>query len=150
MAGMPIQKNKHDCASTVLICFICVCPHALAKIHHNPLKASYQNAWLGIIPSCYRPITQSPQCTIPISHNASFSNRSVYVCRFLLQNGAFWDTYLMHCGICEMDLLPTWKWNMIATWTWRNDISYNANCSCRRFRRIKLPCKKHNIPTKYV
>ena len=24
---------------------------------------------------------------------------------FLLQNGALWDIHVMHCGICEMDLL---------------------------------------------
>ena len=27
-----------------------------------------------------------------------FCNRNVPVCTFLLQNGALWDTYLMHCG----------------------------------------------------
>ena len=27
-----------------------------------------------------------------------------YVCTFLLQSGAMWDIFLMHCGICEMGL----------------------------------------------
>ena len=29
-----------------------------------------------------------------------------HVCTFLLQSDALWDIYLMHCGICEMDLFP--------------------------------------------
>ena len=40
--------------------------------------------------------------------NASFSNRNVHMCTFLLQNGALWDICLMHYGICEMGLLCTW------------------------------------------
>ena len=55
--------------------------------------------------SSIRPVQQIPQCTSPMSHNAPFCNRNVHVCTFLLQNGALWDIYLMHCGICETGLL---------------------------------------------
>ena len=97
-----------------------------------------------------RLISQIPQCTSPISHNAPFCNRNVHisitrwcnmhfsvakrcivgngtgalwdfwgyyiswwlpqwvhnhVCTFLLQNGGLWDVGLVHCGICEVNLL---------------------------------------------
>ena len=51
----------------------------------------------------YRPIEQIPRCTSSISHNAPFCNRNMHT--FLLQNGASWDIWLMHCGICEIGLL---------------------------------------------
>ena len=54
---------------------------------------------------CSRPIAQIPQCTRPISHNASFCNRNVHVRTFLLRIGALWDICLVHCGIWEMGLL---------------------------------------------
>ena len=54
----------------------------------------------------YRPISQIPQCTISISHNAPFCNKNVHVCTFLLKNSALLYICLMHCGICEMGLLP--------------------------------------------
>ena len=41
------------------------------------------------------------------SHIASFFNRNMYMCTFLLQNDALWDIGLMHCGIYEMDDAPS-------------------------------------------
>ena len=55
--------------------------------------------------SLYRPITHIPQCIKQISQNASFCNRNVHTCTFLLQNSALWDIGLVHCGICETALL---------------------------------------------
>ena len=51
-----------------------------------------------------RPIAQIPHCS-PISHNPPLCNRNVHVCTFLLQNGALWYIFLMHCGICELGLV---------------------------------------------
>ena len=47
-----------------------------------------------------RPISQFPQFTSSISHNASFFNRNVHMCALL-------DIARMHCGICEMGLFST-------------------------------------------
>ena len=47
-----------------------------------------------IMATLYKPVAQSPQCTNPISHNASFCT-----------NSAMWDICLMHCRIHEMGLL---------------------------------------------
>ena len=73
-----------------------------------------------------------PFHALPISHNAPFCNKNVYmcahfcykmvhcgiwdtcivVCTFLLQSGALWDICLMHCGIYEISLLEHWsQWN---------------------------------------
>ena len=49
-----------------------------------------------------RPISLIPECTCPISHNATLCNRNVHMCTFLLQNGALWDMGLMHCGTCTI------------------------------------------------
>ena len=49
-------------------------------------------------------ISQFPQCIAQISHNAPFYNRNVHKCTFLLQNGALWDMWLVHCGICATGL----------------------------------------------
>ena len=46
-----------------------------------------------------RPISQIPECTCAISHNATFCNRNVHVCTFLLQNDALLDMAQMHCGM---------------------------------------------------
>ena len=48
-----------------------------------------------------------PQYTWPESHNASFCNRNVLTCTFLLQNGVLLDICLMLCSICEMGLFKT-------------------------------------------
>ena len=47
-----------------------------------------------------RPVSQIPQCTSPVSHNASFCNRNVHI------SVTKWCIveYLMHCGVCEMGL----------------------------------------------
>ena len=61
------------------------------------------------------PVAQIPQSHIP---QCTFCNRNVHMCAHfcykmvhfvthahLLQNGAFWDMGLVHCGICEMGIL---------------------------------------------
>ena len=54
-----------------------------------------------------------PPCTI-------LSQRCANMCTFLLQNGALWDTRLVHCGICVTGLLHIHKqWNAI-THPWTN------------------------------
>ena len=54
----------------------------------------------------YSPISQIPQCIkYPTVHNFATE-----MCTFLLQNGALWDMGLVHCGICEMDLLSENVW----------------------------------------
>ena len=52
-----------------------------------------------------RSVTQIPQCTSLISHNAPFCNRNVHVCTLLLQNGVLCDICVMHRRIFEMGLL---------------------------------------------
>ena len=47
-----------------------------------------------------------PQCIRQIAHNTQFCYRNVHTLNFLLQNGALWDTELVHCGICATGLLP--------------------------------------------
>ena len=46
-------------------------------------------------------VSQIPQCTSPIYHNAPFLLKCAHVCTFVLQNGALW----IICLICEMGLL---------------------------------------------
>ena len=60
----------------------------------------YSSAWHGKIT-----VSQIPQCTRTISHNAPVCNRRARLCTFRLRNGALWDIYLMHCGIREIGLL---------------------------------------------
>ena len=52
------------------------------------------------------------------SHNAPVPYPTMHhfvteMCTFLLQNGALWDIYPMHYGICEMSLL---HWSMDSDW----------------------------------
>ena len=56
-----------------------------------------------------RPISQPPQWICIVSHKATFCNRNIHVCTFLLQNGALWDIRPSHCRICEMGLLKKRK-----------------------------------------
>ena len=51
-----------------------------------------------------RPISQIPQCTSPISHNASFCNRNVHMCAHFCYKMVHCGISLIHCGICEMGL----------------------------------------------
>ena len=44
------------------------------------------------------------QCSSCISHNAPLCNRCEHLCTFPLLSGELWDIFLMHCGICEMNL----------------------------------------------
>ena len=60
-----------------------------------------------------RQMSEIPQCTSPICHNAPLGNRNVHVCIFLLQSGALWDICQIHCGICEMSLL---QWVSMKHW----------------------------------
>ena len=53
-----------------------------------------------------------------VTHNTQLCIRNVHVCAFLLQSGALLDVGLVHCGICEMDLL-------ISTKTRQNTTNYN-------------------------
>ena len=63
-------------------------------------------------------ITKREACTQTVdllhkSHDApvlyptmhTFGNKCAQACTFLSQNGALWDIYLMHCGVCEMGVL---------------------------------------------
>ena len=63
-------------------------------------------------------LVKIPQCTSPISHNAPFCNRNVHVCTFLFQNGALWDNWLMHCGICEVGVF----WGYHVTYLGHNEL----------------------------
>ena len=56
-----------------------------------------------------RPISQIPECTCSISHNASIQNRNVHL---YVMNGALWDMELMHSGICELGHLE----GIISNW----------------------------------
>ena len=60
----------------------------------------------------YWPLSQIPQCIKQISLNAPFCNRNVHLCTVLLQNDALWDMGLVHCVICEMDLLSDLSRNL--------------------------------------
>ena len=83
------------------------------KIIHDPgnawrfdtcIEAAWRAYFERSVPLIHnRPISQIPECIYAITHNAPFCNRNV--CTFLLQNGALWDIFLMHCGICETCLL---------------------------------------------
>ena len=106
----------------VIICWInllvsCHCFQDMPNRSHDSLKteshhdanfvltAVNQHCRLSYWQWCTnRPIAQFPQCTSPLSHNAPFCNRNVHVCTFLLQKGAFWDIYRMHCGFCQNGL----------------------------------------------
>ena len=52
-----------------------------------------------------RPVAQIPQCTSPISHNAPLCNRNVHTCAHFCYRVVHCGIFLMHCGICEMELL---------------------------------------------
>ena len=71
----------------------------LAKL---PLKFSGGLDKLELIPSVRRPIWQIPQCISQKSYNAPFYKRNVHIS---VQNGAFGDMGLVHCGICATSLL---------------------------------------------
>ena len=50
----------------------------------------------------YRPAARVPQCTSPVPRG----NWEVHVCTSLLRDGVLRDVALVHCGICELGLLP--------------------------------------------
>ena len=58
------------------------------------------------------PNSQIPQFTSPTFHNASFCDRNVHVCTFLLQNSLLWHICPMHVGIFEMIRLKKHKFNI--------------------------------------
>ena len=63
-------------------------------------KQSLRGCWC----LCNRPVAQIPQCTSPISHNASFCNRNMQT--FVLQNDALQDIGMMH------NLWDLWDWSI--------------------------------------
>ena len=76
------------------------------KNHQEVAPRSLYSSLLPVqLISVNRPISQIPQCIRYVSHNASFCNRNVHVCTFLLQNGALWDMGPVHCGICATGLI---------------------------------------------
>ena len=53
-------------------------------------------------------VAHSPQCISTISYNAPLWKRIVHMCIYFgytKQSGALCDTYLVHYGVCEMDIL---------------------------------------------
>ena len=79
--------------------------------------------WGGILSPCVilmwrnRPISQVPQCTWQISHNATFCNRNVHTC-------AHFCYKMVHCGI--------WDWCIIR-FVWQ---VYYRKCTCALFKYI--------------
>ena len=59
----------------------------------------------------YRPVAQIPQCTSPMSHNATFCNRNVHICAHFCYKMMH---CVMRCGICEMVLFSEHR--MISLW----------------------------------
>ena len=55
-----------------------------------------------------RPVAQIPQCTSPISHNASFCNRNVHMC-------AHFCVKMVHCGIFVKCIVGLWL--VAASWS---------------------------------
>ena len=71
---------------------------------------SMQRTWwpvvsTSIVTGSYwnRPISQIPQCTSPISHNASFCNRNVHTC-------AHFCYKMVHCGIFDWCIVGFVRW----------------------------------------
>ena len=81
-------------------------PNSLANlVVEVGTRHSHQILLSAKVPSGDGPISQIPQCIRQISHNATFCNRNVHMCTFLLQNAALWDMGIVHPGICEVCLL---------------------------------------------
>ena len=62
------------------------------------------------------PLHKSVDAPVPyptMHHFATEMCTFLYMCTFLLQNGALWDITLMRCGIYEMDLLYELKNDVI-------------------------------------
>ena len=101
-----------------------LCLQRVSGVTHNPRghvkiteeNCSEQHHFMFI----NRFISQTAQCTCPISHNVLFCNK----------NNALWDICLMHCGVCEVGLL-SYSWSWIEMWnkSWTTEQLHPVVCN---------------------
>ena len=89
----------HDSCTVVACAKICC---DLIVSNGITVRQSFHLIWIVGKKSLVKraPVPQVPQCTSPVSHNATLY-------KFLFEYGALCDTCLMHCGMCDMGL-HTW------------------------------------------
>ena len=131
---------------------ICICP--------SPSTRTCLSVFISIFPSdclccltclsvCMgdvlsnRPVTQIPQCTSLLFHNAPFCNRNVHVCAHFCYKMVHCRICMMHCGICEMGLF---RFHSFALDTKLCCFVSGYSFLCG----IDLISKSHNSPIPYV
>ena len=90
-----------------------------------------------------RHITQIPQCTSLLFHNAPLCNRNVHMCAHFCYKMVHCRICMMHCGICEMGLF---RFHSFALDTKLCCFVSGYSFLCG----IDLISKSHNSPIPYV